>query len=123
MVLGVIARGISEVARAYGPGLVKRGLQSFRKYDVKIHRNLYGKSGGRGVRHGRDAGSIIAGLYQGTRRGDDLDPIPQGLRDPSSTKSQAYSRRSNQRSSGRRVKCSCDHCRRYGSTSRKSYRR
>ncbi len=120
MVLGVIARGISEVARAYGPGLVKRGLQSFRKYDVKIHRNLYGKSGGRGVRHGRDAGSIIAGLYQGTRRGDDLDPIPQGLRDPTGSKSQAYSRRSNVGRSGRNKQCSCDRCRRFRSFTRKS---
>ncbi len=72
MVVGIIARGLSEVARYYGPRAWSSTAKAIARYDVKIFRGLYGPTGGRAVRHGRDAGSIIAGLYQGTR-GDDLD--------------------------------------------------
>ncbi len=92
----VAGRIIQKVA---GPALgyaVSRGVRAFKKYDVQIHRNLYGRSGGRGVRHGRDAGSIIAGLYQGTRRGDDLDGKEFQPKYSSRPKSKARRGRSNQ---------------------------
>ncbi len=105
MVLGVIGQGISRVA---GPAIgyaISRGFRTFRRYDETIHRQLYGRSGGRGVRHGRDAGSGIAGLYQGTRRGDDLEVGPRFQPEYSSRpKSKAYRRRSD-KYSARRPKC------------------
>ena len=57
MVIGQIVR---EGIR-YG----SRYLKEFHKYDVAIHKGLYGPSAGRGVRHGRDAGIFLSQYAQG----------------------------------------------------------
>ncbi len=102
MVVGIIARGLSEVARYYGPRAWSSTAKAIARYDVKIFRGLYGPTGGRAVRHGRDAGSIIAGLYQGTR-GDDLDGSPFQPQYSSRPKSKTYRGRGNKYGSRRSV--------------------
>ncbi len=69
MVVGkIVYEGIRFGAR-YFP----KTIYQIKRADVRIHKSLYGASAGKGVRHGRDIGSIGAGIYQGTRQGDDLD--------------------------------------------------
>ncbi len=118
MVYGIIARGLSKAARDYGPGFVKGAFKQFKKYDVSIHRQLYGQSGGRGVRHGRDAGSLIAGTYQGLR-GDDLDngkgfsPPSGPFRKERSGRGNKYGSRFNKYSSNYRNGRRCKPCKPY----------
>ncbi len=69
----VLARVLVEGLRV-GSRYFPKTIFAIKRADVRIHKSLYGASGGRGVRHGRDIGSLGAGLYQGTRdSGDDLD--------------------------------------------------
>ncbi len=88
MVLGRVA---VEVAR-YGANVVSRNLFKVHKLDVRIHKSLYGSSGGRGVRHGRDAGIFISQYFEG----DDLDehavspPVGPGFQASSRKFSKAY---------------------------------
>ncbi len=61
----VLARIVNEGIR-----LGSRYFKQLHRYDVAIHKGLYGASAGRGVRHGRDAGIFISQYITG---GDDLD--------------------------------------------------
>ncbi len=72
MVYGQIARIAFEGARALSRYSGPKIVRAFTKYDKKIFRNLYGQSGGRGVRHGRDIGAAAGGLLA-LGKGDDLD--------------------------------------------------
>ncbi len=72
MVYGQIARIAFEGARALSRYSGPKIVRAFTKYDKKIFRNLYGQSGGRGVRHGRDIGAAVGGLLA-LGPGDDLD--------------------------------------------------
>ncbi len=69
----VIGKIVYEGIR-YGSRYFPKTIFAIKRADVRIHKSLYGASGGKGVRHGRDIGSAAAGLYQGTRPGDDLGP-------------------------------------------------
>ncbi len=73
MVVGYAAREGLRIAARYFPST----FRTIKRADVQIHKSLYGASGGRGVRYGRDIGSIAAGAYQGLRNGDDLDEHAQ----------------------------------------------
>ncbi len=88
MVIGIIGRQVAN----YGIRQVGRYLTQLHKYDVSIHKGLYGASGGRGVRHGRDAGIFISQY----RQGDDLDTTQESPKYSSRKKPQAYSRCGNQ---------------------------
>ncbi len=71
-----------------------RYLKQLHKYDVSIHKGLYGATAGRGVRHGRDAGIFISQYI----KGDELDrngvsPKQPRNGSPASKKYQTYSRR------------------------------
>ncbi len=64
----------------YGSRYLPKTVQALKRTDVRIHKSLYGAAGGRGVRHGRDIGSTIGGLYSGFNQGeDDLDAIQERL--------------------------------------------
>ncbi len=73
MVIGPVVRAGSEIIRRYGPKVIVKYGTTINKYDRRIHKSLYGASGGRGVRHGRDAGSVIAGLYSQYSQEDTLE--------------------------------------------------
>ncbi len=93
MVYGQIARIAAQGVRAAGIHILPRAVKTFTKYDKKIFRSLYGQSGGRGVRHGRDIGAAVGGLMASQGK-DELDGKtfqPQYL---SRAKSKAYRRRS-----------------------------
>ncbi len=69
----VVGKILVEGVR-FGSRYFPKTILAIKRTDVRIHKSLYGASGGKGVRHGRDLGSIGAGLYQGTRSdGDELD--------------------------------------------------
>ncbi len=69
MVLGTIVKEGIRFGARYFP----KTIQALKRTDVRIHKSLYGASGGRGVRHGRDIGATIGGLYSGFTQGDDLE--------------------------------------------------
>ncbi len=112
MVYGQIARaafeGIRAISRYSGPKVVR----AFTKYDKKIFRNLYGQSGGRGVRHGRDIGAAVGGLLA-LGPGDDLDngsrvqPKYSSRSKPKARRGRGYSNRY-----GHPKYCSCNRIRR-----------
>ncbi len=78
----IIVKGI-EVGARYLP----KTVQALKRTDVRIHKSLYGASGGRGVRHGRDIGSTIGGLYSGfTQEGDELDSPANDIGTPFKTR-------------------------------------
>ncbi len=107
MVYGQIARIAAQGARAAGIYLIPRAVKTFTKYDKAIFRGLYGKSAGRGVRHGRDIGAAVGGLMA-TQRGDDLDGVSQGVQYSSRAKPQAYRGRGYKRRSSRTKYCPGD---------------
>ncbi len=96
----VIRRVIDYAIRTTGAKLLSEGYKAFRKYDVRVTNQLFGKSGGKGFRHGRDLG-LILGEYVG----DDVDdyavppyePVPPS-RQVSKTRS-GYKRGSDRRNS------------------------
>ncbi len=100
MVYGQIARIAAEGARAAGVYIIPRAIKTFTKYDKKIFRNLYGKSGGRGVRHGRDIGAAVGGLMA-FQTGDDLDGFPKGPGYTPSKRRETYSGYGNRGGYGR----------------------
>ncbi len=97
----VHGRILRYVVERTGAKLIPAGYRAFRRYDVRITNQLFGKSGGKGFRHGRDVGLIIGGEY--LNGADDLD-APSIQQPPSYKRPQAYYR--NQRGRKRRVaKC------------------
>ncbi len=100
MVYGQIARIAAEGARAAGIYVIPRAIKTFTKYDKKIFRNLYGQSGGRGVRHGRDIGAAVGGLMA-SQTGDSLDGVPKSPSYPPGKRGETRRRYSNGYGNGR----------------------
>ncbi len=95
MVYGAVSRIAAQGIRSAGIYLIPRVVKTFTKYDKAIFRNLYGKSGGRGVRHGRDIGAAVGGLLA-LGQGDDLDNgVSQREQYSSRSKPKARSGRAN----------------------------
>ena len=115
MVYGVASRIAEKAVRSSGIYLIERGVKLFTKYDKQIFRNLYGKSGGRGVRHGRDIGSVVGGLYQSSRTGGDELSGPSNQFQPPSR--QQYKTRSGY---GNKRRPSRNKCRPYYPSRRQS---
>ena len=108
MVIGQIIReGIKYAVRSSGAGLIPKGYRAYRKYDIQTTNRLFGKSGGKGFRHGRDLG-LILGEYVG----DDLD---RDAIQPPQTSSKFKARGKYRRSRNRNRVCHdrCDNSRRY----------
>ncbi len=88
MVIGIVGQ-IANVGIRYA----SRYFKELHRYDVKIHKGLYGATAGRGVRHGRDAGIFISQYF---KSGDDLDeyaePVPPGTKYPSGKFRKAHRR-------------------------------
>ncbi len=108
MVYQVASNIIGKIIRESGVKLIPKFAKTFQKYDVRIHRGLYGQAGGRGVRHGRDIGSIVAGTVRGFIEDDGLDAGFQTPDDgPSSSKGKAYRgyKRGNFRRSSKYKRC------------------
>ncbi len=97
----IIKAGIQVASRYFPRGA--RYTKDFARFDRQLHGSVFGRSGGRGFRHGRDAGLAITGATQGFR-GDDLDaPSYRPPITPGKFK-KAYSRRGNVGRFGR-TKC------------------
>lgn len=90
---GRVLREVGRYATRYFP----RTIQAIQRQDVRIHKSLYGASGGRGVRHGRDIGAAAGGIYQ-QYTGETLDDVlqepedGQGISPKASYKYKTYSR-------------------------------
>ncbi len=97
MVYGLIGQGIARVATRAGLRTGTRIFKEFGRYDRSLHQSVFGRSGGRGFRHGRDAGLAISGFA----RGDELD-APQTQLNPPSKQYQARSRYGKRGRTGRR---------------------
>ncbi len=67
----VVGKIVGEIVRRGATVVVPTLFRQFRQRDVAIHSSLFGKAGGRGWRHGRDAG-LYAGGALGKEK-DDLD--------------------------------------------------
>ncbi len=105
---------IAKIVRETGLYLVPKIFKAFQKYDVKIHRGLYGKSGGMGVRHGRDAGAAVGSLLSLGSNGDDLDGVqPSGSPYETGKKYQTRGGRKVRRSVRARDYCPSDRDSRY----------
>ncbi len=61
-------RAIRYVVEKTGAYLLPKAYKAFRQYDVRTTNQLFGKSGGKGFRHGRDLGLIASEFI-----GDDID--------------------------------------------------
>ncbi len=98
-------RVIRYVIERTGAKLIPAGYRAFRKYDVQTTNRLFGKSGGKGFRHGRDLG-LILGEYIGE---DDLDA--PSLQPPNGSKTyRKYQARNRYK---RFTKSGCPVCNRY----------
>ena len=97
----VIRRLIDYAIRTTGAKLIPAGYRAFRKYDIQTTNALFGKSGGKGFRHGRDLG-LILGEYVGD---DDLEDatVSPGSRSSSRPKYKTY--RGYKRRDNRRCRC------------------
>ncbi len=120
MVYGIIARGLSQVVGRGLKSVGQRYFKEFGRYDKRLHGQLFGKSGGAGFRHGRDAGLAITGAASSFGRGDDLD-APTFVPPTSRKKLQAYSRRGNKYGARRTKSSACRKCDRQSGFSK--YRR
>ena len=106
MVYGVASRIAERAIRSTGIYLVKRYSKAFTKYDKRIFKGLYGESGGRGVRHGRDLGAVVGGLMASQGK-DDLDGGTR-ITTPPSKFPQARRRYGNKYGASRRKYDPCD---------------
>ncbi len=88
----IIREGIKYAIRSSGAGLIPKGYRAYRKFDVQSTTKAFGRSGGKGYRHGRDLGLILGGEY--LSGGDDLDEFsePPSTGTPSYKQPQAYNR-------------------------------
>ena len=113
-----IRTGIQIASRYTNFGKVGQYQRAFTRYDKQIHSRAFGRSGGRGFRHGRDAGLALSGLI--SQSGDDLDrgTVQPGYQ--ASSKFKTRGGRSNKYSSSRKKRCTC-HRGRSGIASGKRY--
>jgi len=107
----VLRKVIDYAIRTTGAALIPRAYKAFRKYDVATTNRLFGKSGGKGFRHGRDVGLLVSDYL----KGDGLDPSPFQPEYSSRSKPQARRRYSKY---GR--PCRCNNYRSSNSRQRRS---
>jgi len=95
MVVGIVSNVAGQILRRGLTQIVPKYVKEFGKFDVRFHSQIFGKTGGRGFRHGRDAGLAIGSTA--SQQGSGLDPIPfqPGTQATSRKKPQAYSRYGN----------------------------
>jgi len=101
-------RVIGEVIKRTGAYLIPRGFRQFQKYDKQLYRQAFGPTGGRAVRHGRDAGLAIGGSLRSTLEIGEVQPR---ISTPSYKQPQARRGRGNKYGYQRRVKyfpCRCN---------------
>ncbi len=110
MVYGIVSRIAAKAIRSSGIYLIERYTKTFTRYDKALFGRLYGKSGGRGVRHGRDIGAAVGGLMA-VQKGDDLDGQKIQPKYSSRPKSKAYRRRGVKYNPRRRNYCPSDRIR------------
>ncbi len=103
MVVGAVGSVAGQVLRQGLTRLLPKYVKEFGKFDVRFHRGIFGKAGGRGFRHGRDAGLAIGSTIGS--QGSGLDPAPYQPRDSPSKFPQARGGRSYKRSGRRRSQC------------------
>ncbi len=99
----VLRRLIDYAIRTTGAKLIPAGYRAFRKYDIQTTNALFGKSGGKGFRHGRDLG-LILGEYIGD---DDVDVVQKQTSPPSKASSK-YKTYSGYKRRGERCRCKYD---------------
>ncbi len=99
MVVGYAAREAIRFGARYFP----KTFRTVKRADVQIHKSLYGASGGKGVRHGRDIGSLAAGAYHGLQ-GDELDNAAED-RPSTGYPSRKFSKTRNRYVRNRRGRC------------------
>ncbi len=93
----------SQVLRQGLTRILPKYVKEFGKFDVRFHRGIFGKAGGRGFRHGRDAGLAIGSTLNS--QGSGLDPTPYQPSYTPRKQPKARSRYSNVRRSRRGCKC------------------
>lgn len=107
-IIGEIVRQGYRVATSGGAGLIPKAVRFGTKYDRSLHKSVFGRSGGRGFRHGRDAGLALSGAI---RDGDQLDNGSLQPLDPSGKFDKAYRGRSYRRGTRGRnqygARCNC----------------
>ncbi len=97
----VIRRVLDYVVRTTGAKLLPGAYQAFRKYDVRITNQLFGKSGGKGFRHGRDLGLIAAEFISDD---GDVDVVQKQTEFKTSSRSKYKTYRGHKRG------CDCRNC-------------
>ncbi len=106
MVVGAVGSVAGQVLRQGLTRLLPKYVKEFGKFDVRFHRGIFGKAGGRGFRHGRDAGLAIGSTL--SNQGSGLDPAPYQPSSSSRSKPKARRRYSDKRGSRRSNKyCNC----------------
>ncbi len=109
MVYGLVA----QIGRQTGAYLIPKLFKTFQRMDVTYHARMYGKSAGKGVRHGRDLGAAVGTTLSLGSSGDDLDGVPtQRTTPPSGKKYQAHRGQYNRRPVRTYNNCTCDRNRR-----------
>jgi len=95
---------VGEVVRRTGAYLIPRAFKAFNRYDVAFHKGLFGKAGGRGWRHGRDAGLAVSSQIEQFRKGDIDSAVPY---EPwkSGKASNKFQQARNRRANKRRNRC------------------
>ncbi len=96
----------------YGIRQVMPYYRAYRKFDVGTYRQAFGKSGGKGFRHGRDIGLASSEFLRG---GDDIDVGTSQPSAPPYKQRQAYNRyqRNGYRGSNKQHRCVCGSGRSY----------
>ncbi len=113
----VVRKVISKIVSETGAYLIPRAYKAFRRYDVRITNQLFGKSGGKGFRHGRDIGLTgVTELFTGENELDDgISKKP----DVPFTPRPKYQTRNRQYGRGNRYWDSRDRCYKYRGKSNK----
>ncbi len=70
MVYGIAAKIIRET----GAYLIPRAVRTFNKYDKTLYAQVFGRTRGRGIRHGRDAGLAIGGSIRSSMENAEIQP-------------------------------------------------
>ncbi len=112
----VIKRVLDKIVSETGAYLIPRAYKAFRQYDVRITNQLFGKSGGKGFRHGRDIG--LSGVTQLWPGENELDDGVSQKPDVPSAPRKKYQARSRQYRSGNRYWDKRDRCYKYRRGSR-----
>ncbi len=114
MVYGLIGSAASRIGSQIGRHLVSRTFKEAGRFDRRLHQQVFGRSAGRGFRHGRDAGLAIGSTISSEGpSGLDYGPPFQPSNPPRKFNEARRGRGNYRRSSRGNKRCSCDHCRRF----------